>query len=408
MKKAEENLPKIIYAWNYMDWGGAQIYFLGLIKEAKKNFDVQIVLPEKSDRQLLKFFEKMEIPYHFIEAEKKTKISGGLLGKAEKHYRKFQSESLMLKRLFEFDLKNSLIHIELAPWQSLLSLIRLCRKTNVFITTHNSLPEVSKRRFLLWKIKLKIISRYKNFNVFCSNEDAKNYFARLYAKEFAEKIKITYTFASADEINQALETEFDRERLCKKHKIPNGKFLVFCVGQFIDRKGRWTFLRAAQKICRETDEIAFVWVSNSKPDAADLRQLEKFGLKDKFRLLISDEIGNDRIELLNVFRLADVFALPSFQEGLPVALLEAMALGIPSISTNINAVPEALKNFETGILIRPADQDALAEAIQKLKKDKSLREKLAEKGREFVLERFEQKAVARIAVEAYKKSLRVE
>lgn len=407
MNKAEKRRT-IFYAWNYLDWGGAQIYFFGLIKEAKKEFDVQILLPEKSDEQLLGFIKKLKVPYHLLPTAPSIKPAFSLRGKLENHYRKFKAENLMLRHLFKFNLDNSIVHIELAPWQSLLSLIRLSLRTKVFITTHNSLPKVPGWRRLLWKVKLKIISRFKNFNVFCSNADAKNYFRQFYSRQLFEKIEVTYTFAAAEEINRALSLEIDRKALGEMYDIPVEKFLIFCVGQFIERKGRGTFLEAAKKVCQETDDAAFVWISNSKLDAEALSLVKTFNLGDKFRLITSDRIGNDRIDLLKLFRLADVFALPSFQEGLPVALLEAMALGVPSISTNVNAIPEAIKNPETGILIEAGDGDALAEAVKKLKNDEDLRAKLSKNGRNFVLENFEQKAVAEIALGAYKKSLLAE
>ena len=90
-------------------------------------------------------------------------------------------------------------------------------------------------------------------------------------------------------------------------------------------------------------------------------------------------------------RLADVFALVSFQEGLPISLLEAMALKIPCISTNVNAIPEAVKHLETGLLIEAGDAEKLAEYFLKLKADKELREKLAKKRTKIRSPKFQRK-----------------
>jgi glycosyltransferase involved in cell wall biosynthesis len=109
-----------------------------------------------------------------------------------------------------------------------------------------------------------------------------------------------------------------------------------------------------------------------------------------------------------MFRLGDVFVLASFVEGLPISLLEAMALGIPSISTNVNAIPEAVKHLETGILIEAGDDKKLAESILLLKSDENLREKLAEQGQNWVLKNFDEREVAKIAMAAYKQALKSE
>ena len=78
-----------------------------------------------------------------------------------------------------------------------------------------------------------------------------------------------------------------------------------------------------------------------------------------------------------------------------------MALGIPSISTNVYAIPEAVIDGETGILIEPGDSDALAAAIEKLRNDEILRKRLGKNGQARVLKNFNEKNVAEIAYRAY-------
>ena len=130
--------------------------------------------------------------------------------------------------------------------------------------------------------------------------------------------------------------------------------------------------------------------------------IDRYGLKDRFKLILSNDIGQKRDEVLRFFRIADLFALPSFVEGLPIALLEAMALGIPSISTAANAIPEAIIDRKTGILIEPGNASQLAEAIRSLKADKGLRQKLGAAGQEFVLKNFDERVASQIAIAAYK------
>ncbi|MGC2239031.1 MAG: glycosyltransferase family 4 protein [Pyrinomonadaceae bacterium] len=399
-------MRQVIYAWNYLEWGGAQIHLLAIIKEARNEFETVVVLPEGSNKQFIKFLDEENVPYKFFKGHITGEPAIGLKAKFKKHRQKFESERAMLKFLDEnFDLTESIVHIDLSPQQSLYSLMRLSLKTKVFITSHNALPPVAAWRNFLWKLKFATISRFENFNVFCSNEHAKKYFKQFYSDKKAEKIKVTYTSMNPAETDAALAAELDREKLLEKYNLPKDKFIVLCVGQFIDRKGRWTFLEAAKKVCASNDDIVFVWVSNSQPSDEDLQKAENYGLKDKFRLIMSHEVGSERIDLFKLFRLADIFTLPSFVEGLPISLLEAMALGIPSISTNVFAIPEAVKNLETGILIEAGDSDALAEAIEKLKTDEDLRKKLSKNGRDYVLKYFDEREVARIAIASYKESL---
>lgn len=406
LKSENRKKKRIIYAWNYVEWGGAQIYYLALIKEVKKEFDVLVVLPEKSDEQLLKFIKDLGVDYKLIPTKTDLSPAENLKRKIVRRLNRIKSENFFVGFLEQLNLENSILHVELSPWQSLRSLKRLTKQTAVFVTAHNSLPSVPKWRYLLWKQKFKSIGIEKNFYFFCSNEDSKNYFRQYFTNEFAEnQMPVTYTSVNPLEIDEVLSMNFDRKELCEKFSIPQNKFVVLCVGQFIDRKGRWTFLNAAKNLCGKENDLVFVWISNSKPNNEDLKKAENYGLREKFRLIISDEIGGGRIDLLKMFRLADVFVLASFVEGLPISLLEAMALGIPSISTNRNAIPEAVKHLETGILIEAGDDKGLAESILLLKSDMNLRKKLSENGRKWVLKNFDEREVARIAIAAYKKAL---
>lgn len=395
------NPKQILFVWNYLEWGGAQVLFFGLMKEAKKHAAVKAVMPAGSHPQLLKFLDNLAVEQSFVEAHTDLKPAHTLKRKLARHWNKLYSEFALLKFLKKTDLPSAVVHTELAPWQSMLALLWLCRRTAVFVTMHNSIPPAAKWRFALWKLKFSMLAKSKNFNLFTANHDTKKSLQPLVSKEFLETVRVIYANVNPEEIEAVRTARINRGEFLKKYRLPEDKFLVFCVGQFIDRKGRWIFLEAARKLAAECDDIAFVWISNYKPDAPELQKAESYGLGENFRFLSSDEVGAEHIDLFKLLRLADVFALPSYLEGLPISIIEAMALGIPTISTNINAIPEAIIDGETGLLIEPGDSDALKEAIKILKTDVNLREKLAARGREYALGKFDEQTVAKIAVESY-------
>jgi glycosyltransferase involved in cell wall biosynthesis len=399
-------MQQVIYAWNYLEWGGAQIHILALIKEVRKEFDVLVLLPSGSDPQFIKYLDELGVNYDLFDGHIDLSPATSLRQRLRRRISKFKSEHAMLNRIAGNDLRHALVHVDLLPHQSLASLIWLCLKTKVFITSHNRLPPVAVWRELLWKVRCRIISGFPNFHVFCSNIDAKEYFAAQYSPKLAKRIEVTYTSVNPEEIVEATGSGFDRDAVRASLGIPKNAFTALCVGNFIDRKGRWTFLRAAQRVSKTDPSIRFVWLSPSSPSAADHERIAEFGLGEAFRIVVSDTVGSERLDILRFFRIADAFALPSFVEGLPIALLEAMALGLPSISSNVNAIPEAVKDGETGILIDAGDSDALAAAILKLSADDRLRQRLAENGRGFVLEHFDERAVAKKVIRIYKESLR--
>ncbi len=389
------------YVWNHLEWGGAQVLFFGLMKEANKIGEVLAVIPEGSNEQLLRFLKNLNVKCKFVESHADEKPAVKIKRKLERHWNKLRCEFVYWRYLNKLDLENSVIHTEFAPWQSFLILYFLAKKNPVFITMHNSLPPVPKWRYFHWKLKFRLLTRLKNFHIFTANKDTKESLKTLVPQKAFDKIKIIYANVNPQEINEALDSEIDRERLSEKYEIPKNKFLIFCVGQFIDRKGRWIFLEAAKELLEVNKDIAFVWISNSKPDVDEIERAEKYNLGENFKLITSDRIGTEHIDLFKLLRLADLFALPSYLEGLPISIIEAMALGIPTISTNINAIPEAVKHLETGWLIEPGSSGLLVNAIQTLKDDADLRNKLSKNGQKFALENFNENVVAKIAVESY-------
>ncbi len=405
-KNDEKVLPKnFYYVWHYLEWGGAQVLFFGLMKEAQKFGDVRAIMPKGSNEQLLKFLDNIRVPYNFFNAHLDARPAPTFIRKIKRHLNKIYCEIALLSYLNNFNFNKSIIHTELAPWQSLLALLWLSFKAPVFVTMHNSLPAVPKWRFLLWRLKFWVLTSNNNFNLFTANINTKESLRPLVSKSFFNKITVIYANINPQEIERSKIVGQESDEIYRKYGLPANKFLVFCVGQFIDRKGRWIFIEAARQLLKENNEFAFVWIANSKPSSTDLEKAKSYNLGENFLFITSDQIGTAHIDLFKLLRQADVFALPSFLEGLPISILEAMALGIPTVSTNINAIPEAIKHLETGLLIEPGNPDELKEAILLLKNDLVLREKLSIQGKKYVLENFDEAVVAKIAVERYINSL---
>ncbi|MBK9165596.1 MAG: glycosyltransferase family 4 protein [Acidobacteria bacterium] len=393
-------MRQAIYAWNYLEWGGAQIHLFAIIREVRKIFRVSVVLPTGSDPKVLKFIDDLGVERHFFEGSINTKPAGGLVGSIRSRFRKMKTEYRMMRKIAELG-PDGVIHLDLLPHYSLIPLIWATLYAEVFITSHNRLPEVVPIREAIWRLKCSVISRFRNFHVFCSNEDAKNYFSRHYSKRTAEDIQVTYTSMNPDEIGPIASDPSIRAKFREFIGLREDEIAVLCVGNFIDRKGRWVFVDAAQIAAAKDPSLRFVWLSPLPADQEALERIKGYGLGERFRLVISDEIGKERHDVLGFFSLGDIFVLPSFVEGLPVALLEAMAMGLPAISTNVNAIPEAVIHEQTGLLVEPGDADSLGEAILRLASDHQLAEELATAGKAYVNANFDERVVARKVLASY-------
>ena len=397
---------QLIFYWTYREWGGAQIYFIAIMKVAKADWDVTVVLPRDSSPEILGFLQQVGVNLEFIDVPINTGHASSSGQKLAVHLRHIRTHFASYRFLKKYNLHECILHIEAAPWQSLIFLTALSlRGANVFITLHNAMPNFPRWRVFLWKTRMRIESHLSGFHIFTSNKDTKNKFKGWVSDAFWDKIPVTYTCVNPPEIDEALHAAFDRNAVRSSLNIDAKDFVVLCVGQFIDRKGRWVFLDAAKLALQQDPALQFVWVTPTLPSQQETERIAEYGLGDNFQLVLSSTIGSRRRDILSFFRLADAFALPSFVEGLPIALLEAMAMGIPSISTNINAISEAIIDGETGILIEAGDAEALANRILTLKADLSLRERLSTAGRAFAIEHFDEREASRIAIDTYKECL---
>src|ERR1043166_9100361 len=392
-------MREIIYAWNYREWGGAQIYFLSLMKEAKKRYAVTALIPADSEPKILQYLDSIEVPFEFVSTDPCEGLPDNKIRRKRAiltSERKLVDEILARPKLHD-----TIVHVDLGFWQSFLALYRLCRKMNVFMTVHTGLPAYSGWRAGRGKVKGKIISCLSTFHLLASNKEAKGSLrAYIGATKFGQ-IEVTYSGIDPDEINTVTEYLPPKSIVRRRYGIPENAPILVTVGQFVERKGCWILLESLRQLKNAGKDFVFLWLSMAPPDEETRKRIEAFDLGDSFRLMDAEEIGESRSDLLTLLGSADIFVLPSLKEGLPIALIEAMALGLPCISTAVNAIPEAIDNERNGILIKPNDPTALREAIARLLNDGTLRERLGAAAKRAAFEEFNSKISARRTVELH-------
>ena len=106
-----------------------------------------------------------------------------------------------------------------------------------------------------------------------------------------------------------------------------------------------------------------------------------------------------------LLRAADLFVLPSLWEGLSIALLEAMAAGLPVVATRVSGTDQVLRHGESGLVVEPRDEDALAKALQAVLDDPALACALGARARATVEEEHSAERAARAYLELYKEVL---
>ena len=160
-----------------------------------------------------------------------------------------------------------------------------------------------------------------------------------------------------------------------------GKPIVLFVGRLIPRKGLQFLVEAAKRVVKERGDALFVIVGGGPLRSNLIAHLVGINISGNFLFL-----GDVKENILpTLYNCADVFVLPSVQEGQGIALLEAQASAKPVVAFNVGGVREAVREGESGLLVERGNSSLLAEAILKLLSDSSLRRKMGASGREFVL-----------------------
>jgi glycosyltransferase involved in cell wall biosynthesis len=152
----------------------------------------------------------------------------------------------------------------------------------------------------------------------------------------------------------------DLDEMWRKFAIPSGRKIVGTVGRLDFEKGHRIMVLAAQRVLKHVPNAFFILAGDGSL-RDDLKNLAKeLGIQDH---LLFPGIVDD---IPRVMALFDVFVLPSLTEGLPMALLEAMAAKKPIITSKVGSIPQVLENGGCGILVKPGDPDLLAGEIVNL------------------------------------------
>ena len=178
----------------------------------------------------------------------------------------------------------------------------------------------------------------------------------------------------------------ERARLRSRYRVADDEVVLLFVGRLVAEKGIRELADAfAELAARHPD--ARLWVVGdllaSERDTvtapAVLQQLRAGPLRSRVRLL------GRRHDVRDLMQAADAFVLPSYREGMPVSLLEAMACALPVVTTDVRGCREAVAPGESGLVVPPREPDALAQALDLLVAQPPLRRAMGEEGRRRVV-----------------------
>jgi colanic acid/amylovoran biosynthesis glycosyltransferase len=165
---------------------------------------------------------------------------------------------------------------------------------------------------------------------------------------------------------------------------------LLSVGRLVEKKG-FAYLIHACRVLKERGHKFNCVAVGDDPDRTLLEQLIKeLDLEEDVRLVggIPHSSVRDYYEKADIFVLPCVIAQDNDQDGIPVVLIEAMAMGLPCVSTRISGIPELIEHRVSGLLVESRNVTELANAIEELIKNEDLRKELGSNGRIKVIQEF--------------------
>jgi glycosyltransferase involved in cell wall biosynthesis len=176
-----------------------------------------------------------------------------------------------------------------------------------------------------------------------------------------------------------------RARIRAELGVPDDRVAVIVVSRLVRHKGHPELLAAMRDVDAE------LWVVGNRLDSDHGEDLEPYfancGLGPRLRRL------GYREDVPALLAAADIFTLPSFFEGLPMSVIEAMLTGLPVVASNIRGPREQVEDGRTGLLVPPRDASALAAALARLAGDAALRARMGAAGRDAALARYDEARV---------------
>jgi glycosyltransferase involved in cell wall biosynthesis len=175
-----------------------------------------------------------------------------------------------------------------------------------------------------------------------------------------------------------------------------GRPIIGSLGRLAPQKGLQYLLRAAPEVLRENPTALFVFAGDGPERQALEAEANSLGVGDSVLFLgVQDDVPG-------LLAAIDVLAMPSLSEGMPMALLEAMACGKAVVASRVGAIPKVIEHRVNGWMIESGDVDGLAEGLKEILGCEDLRRRLGCAARQTIESRFSAETMARSYVEIYR------
>lgn len=286
---------------------------------------------------------------------------------------------------------------------SIASLVgRVSAKLNrvpIIINTIHGIPFDEKHKIgrFLYFLMEKLLSRITDLT-FITNQNDLN---TLLSKKIIEPKKLVHINSVGVDLNifNPFKIDESKEEIKKNLNIEKDSIVITTVARLTKEKGIIEFIKAFNKIVNKYFNVYFLIVGSSfEGDKEPIKEEEiKNIIDDRYKEKLI--FLGFRKDIPKILKASDIFVLASYREGMPKSILEAMAMYLPVVASDISGNKEEVVDGETGFLFLPGDYESLTNILMKLIEDNELRKKMGIKGRERVEELFDEKRIIDLQIE---------
>ncbi|MBN2518230.1 MAG: glycosyltransferase family 4 protein [Candidatus Altiarchaeota archaeon] len=191
------------------------------------------------------------------------------------------------------------------------------------------------------------------------------------------------------------------EHLIKKFNL-GGNTVLLSVCRLSKRKGLGHLLDAIPKVLKKDKNVKLLIVGDGPERNALLSKAESLGIQED--VVFAGAVPHDKLDAY--YNISDIFVLPSLHEGLGIVFMEAMACGLPVVTTNNGGMVDVVEDGKTGFLLDVGDTEGLTKSLLKLIQDKKLRSELSKNAEKKALKEFSWERAALRYTDAYKKAVK--
>lgn len=181
--------------------------------------------------------------------------------------------------------------------------------------------------------------------------------------------------------------------------IPENGRAIVVVARLEPQKGHAVLLHALTLLPQELGSVVALFVGDGSQRDGLKAEAHRIGVADRVRFLGS------RRDIPDILSLSDLFVLPSFFEGMPLAVMEAMASGVPVVATDVDGTRELIEDGVTGMLVKPGNSEDLARVVARLLTHREIARRLAQAARRKVQVSFATERMVRETEQVYEEAL---